>query len=85
MGLDLYQPQIQMMRWGDRWLGLPVPLILTHLGCGQDFHPEVVCSHCREPLDAREVSYRLSYLPPDAGPQPDALLEIALSSGAQTR
>jgi DNA-binding HxlR family transcriptional regulator len=63
-GKDLYGPLIAMLRWGDDWLarGKP-PLILTHKGCGHDFNPTVVCDHCREPLRAKEMSYRLNYRP----------------------
>lgn len=62
-GLDLYLPLIQMLRWGDRWLGHAPPLILTHKQCGKTFYPLLVCSHCREPIDARDVRYVLSYSP----------------------
>jgi DNA-binding HxlR family transcriptional regulator len=63
-GKDLYGPLIAMMRWGDDWLsGGKPPLILTHKGCGHDFEPTVVCDHCREPLRAKEMSYRLNYRP----------------------
>lgn len=64
MGKALYLPMIEMLRWGDRWLGLPAPLILTHLDCGQDFLPVIVCDHCHQPLDIRDMRYRLNYLPP---------------------
>lgn len=62
MGHDLYRPMIVMMAWGDRWLseGRP-PLRLRHRLCGQDFTPIVVCSHCCEPLIARETNYKLRY------------------------
>jgi DNA-binding HxlR family transcriptional regulator len=63
-GRDLYGPLIAMLRWGDRWLSRDEPpLILTHLGCGADFDPTVVCDHCRAPLKARDMSYRLNYRP----------------------
>jgi DNA-binding HxlR family transcriptional regulator len=63
-GKDLYGPLIAMLRWGDDWLarGRP-PLILRHNDCGHDFNPTVVCNHCREPLRAKEMSYRLNYRP----------------------
>ena len=62
MGRDLYQPMIVMMRWGDRWLadGKP-PLRLRHRLCNSDFEPLVVCSHCKEPILAHEVTYTLTY------------------------
>jgi DNA-binding HxlR family transcriptional regulator len=63
-GKDLYGPLVAMLRWGDDWLARKKPpLILTHKGCGHDFNPTVVCDHCRKPLRAKEMSYRLNYRP----------------------
>lgn len=61
-GKDLYGPMLAMLRWGDRWLsdGKP-PLILTHIACGSDFDPTVICDQCRRPLAARDMSYKLNY------------------------
>lgn len=63
-GKDLYGPMIAMLRWGDDWLarGEP-PLILNHEGCGRDFKPTVVCDHCRRPIKAKDMSYRMNYRP----------------------
>jgi DNA-binding HxlR family transcriptional regulator len=67
-GMDLYGPLIAMLRWGDRWLSRDEPpLILTHAECGADFAPTVVCDHCRMPLQASDMSYRLNYRPKDDG------------------
>lgn len=63
-GLDLYQPLIQMLRWGDRWTEGPPPLILTHRTCGKAFQPLLVCDHCNQPISPRDVRYALSYQPP---------------------
>jgi DNA-binding HxlR family transcriptional regulator len=63
-GKDLYGPMIAMLRWGDDWLASGKrPLILRHDDCGRDFSPSVVCDHCREPLKAKDMSYRLTYRP----------------------
>lgn len=64
MGRDLYGPFITMLQWGDRWLskGRP-PLILTHLGCGHDFHALVACDRCKQPIVAADMRYRLTYNP----------------------
>jgi len=66
MGRDLYKPMIVMMRWGDRWLsdGKP-PLRLRHRLCDSDFEPLVVCSHCKQPVIAKETDYELRYTLPD--------------------
>ena len=65
MGMDLFGPMISMLRWGDQWLasGEP-PLILTHLNCGKDFHPTVICDQCKQPLVAAEMRYLMNYKDP---------------------
>jgi DNA-binding HxlR family transcriptional regulator len=65
MGLDLYGSMISMMRWGDEWQanGDP-PLILTHLNCGSDFKPVVICDHCKATLIATDMRYVLNYKDP---------------------
>ncbi len=60
-GRDLYLPLIQMLRWGDQWLGYEKPLILRHLDCGNDFEPIVACDHCRQALDTHDMRYYLNY------------------------
>lgn len=72
LGRELYLPLIQMLRWGDRWLGYEAPLILTHLVCGEDFHPVVACNHCRTPLDTRNVQFQLNYSMDCPQPMPPA-------------
>lgn len=66
IGLDLYLPLIQMLRWGDRWIANAPPLILTHKKCGNIFKPLLVCDQCLETISAHDVRYRLSYRPPMA-------------------
>lgn len=60
-GRDLYGVCLSLMAWGDRWLADAEgpPLVLTHRNCGASMRPVVVCSECGEPLQAREVRYRL--------------------------
>jgi DNA-binding HxlR family transcriptional regulator len=60
-GRDLYLPLIQMLRWGDKWLGHQPPLILHHTICGHDFAPVIACDHCHAPLDPHDMRYRLNY------------------------
>ncbi|WP_442894646.1 winged helix-turn-helix transcriptional regulator [Bradyrhizobium sp. AZCC 1577] len=64
MGFDLYGPLIMMMAWGDKWRSNgKAPLVLTHLDCGHDFTPMVLCSECREPIAAHSMQYRMRYNP----------------------
>jgi DNA-binding HxlR family transcriptional regulator len=55
-GIDLYPAIVSLMQWGDRYLaeGDP-PVKLVHKGCGQHTDPVLACSHCSEPLTARDV------------------------------
>jgi DNA-binding HxlR family transcriptional regulator len=56
-GRDLYPVLIALMQWGDRYTageaGPPVELI--HEPCGEHTHPRLVCDHCGEPIDPRDV------------------------------
>ena len=58
MGRDLYKPIMAFMRWGDDYLTGPdgPPLVLHHNTCDHDTRPTVVCEHCRQDLDPREVT-----------------------------
>jgi DNA-binding HxlR family transcriptional regulator len=61
-GRDFYGPFIVMMRWGDKWLsGRKPPLRLRHRDCGRDFSAVVVCDHCRQELDPRQMDFTLRY------------------------
>jgi DNA-binding HxlR family transcriptional regulator len=55
-GRDLYPVLIAMLTWGDKWTAGEAgpPLKLTH-ECGHDPEAILVCSHCGEKLDARQV------------------------------
>ena len=57
MGRDLFPVLVAIMRWGDTHLAgeQGPPLALRHK-CGHDAEPEIVCSHCHEPLRARDVT-----------------------------
>lgn len=70
-GRDLAGPLLAMLRWGDRWLsGGEPPLLLTHKVCGADFQPVVICDHCRAPIQAGDMRYRMNYALPEGGPPP---------------
>ena len=76
-GRDFYPVLAAMNRWGDRWLAGPEgpPTVIHHRRCGQDTHAEVICAHCRQPLDAEEVD---TYLGPG---YPDPGRDAALATG----
>lgn len=66
MGRDLYGALLTMAAWGDKWLfdGEP-PVVFTHVDCGRDFTPVVVCDHCHAPIEAPAMRYRMNYDPAD--------------------
>ena len=61
-GRDLYPAMVTLMRWGDAHLcrDRGAPVVLRHT-CGHSADPVLVCSHCHEPLDPRDVT-------PEPGP-----------------
>ncbi|MET7769354.1 helix-turn-helix domain-containing protein [Nocardia sp. NPDC005366] len=46
-----------MIDWGQRWFRAPEgpAIVFTHLVCGNDFHPRLVCGNCAEELHGEEV------------------------------
>ncbi len=56
-GFDLYPVLISLMQWGDKWEVGPEgpPVLLTHEKCGHSPDPAFVCTHCGQPLKARET------------------------------
>jgi len=56
-GRDLFPVLLTMMRWGNRWLvdGNSHVLRLRHHACGEIVEPELVCSHCKQPLTPAKV------------------------------
>ncbi|MFI0454203.1 winged helix-turn-helix transcriptional regulator [Actinomadura sp. 6N118] len=59
-GRDFFKVLAAMNAWGDRWLATEngPPVVLHHTRCGHDSSPEVICSHCREPLDLDDITSR---------------------------
>ncbi len=57
-GLDLYPVLMAIVHWGDVHMAdeRGRPLLHQHKLCGRFFDPGMVCSECREPLQAKEVS-----------------------------
>ncbi len=61
-GKDFYGPFIAMMRWGDKWLsGGKPPLRLRHRDCDRDFGAVLVCDHCHQELNPRQMGFTLNY------------------------
>ncbi len=67
-GRDLFPVLLTMMRWGNRWLndGHSHGIKLQHQACGKTVEPEVVCSHCKQPLTPAKV--RAVVIPNSAKP-----------------
>jgi DNA-binding HxlR family transcriptional regulator len=61
-GRDFFPVVAAIVRWGDRWLAGDdgPPVVLHHTACDHDMHAEVVCSHCGDPLDVREIRARMA-------------------------
>ena len=58
-GLDLYPVIVGLMRWAQRHLDADDSLELIHRSCGEPADPYLACSHCHEPLRARDVEPRV--------------------------
>lgn len=56
-GRGLMQALFALIAWGDRWAADETgpPALLRHRSCGQVATPQVTCSECGEPLEARDV------------------------------
>jgi DNA-binding HxlR family transcriptional regulator len=57
--LDLYPVIVGLMGWAHRHLGAEddaAALQLVHRSCGAPAEPYLACSHCHEPLTARDIS-----------------------------
>jgi DNA-binding HxlR family transcriptional regulator len=60
--LDLYPVIVGLMRWADRHLakdGDVLDVELVHRPCGGPAEPYLACSHCHEPITAREIEARI--------------------------
>lgn len=75
-GRELYGIMISLMHWGDKWLATKdgPPLILHHAKCDNDFTADVVCAHCKEKIEMREMSYHFN---------PDMRLNLAENCNSQ--
>jgi DNA-binding HxlR family transcriptional regulator len=61
-GLDLWTILIAFKDWSARWGRWPAgePLAIRHKACSYITPLKVVCSHCDEPITARDVSAEMS-------------------------
>ncbi|MZR23778.1 transcriptional regulator [Sneathiella chungangensis] len=57
-GRDLLPALVAALNWGEDWVGEgPSPESLIHKKCGHPLKRAIVCSHCHQTVDAREVSF----------------------------
>ncbi|WP_410619322.1 winged helix-turn-helix transcriptional regulator [Amycolatopsis sp. cmx-8-4] len=56
-GTDLVDLLMVMAGWGDKWLAGAAgpPVVYRHRGCGEFSAAGVRCTHCGEPMHARDV------------------------------
>ncbi len=59
-GAELLPVLLSLMRWGDKWTSDPEgpPVTIVHRRCGQATEAIMVCSACKGPVHAGEVSAR---------------------------
>lgn len=57
-GRDAWRVLSAMAAWADSHAlnGAPTPLVYKHTSCNHRMHARVVCSHCGDELDVREVA-----------------------------
>jgi DNA-binding HxlR family transcriptional regulator len=60
-GTAYFPALLLLMEWGDKYYGSPEgpPLLLTHTACGHQLKPEVICSECSIPINAKEVLFSI--------------------------
>ncbi len=61
-GIDLWPILVAFKDWSARWSKWPQgePLSIRHKACGHVTALRVVCSHCGEPINARDVRQEMS-------------------------
>ena len=61
-GIDLWPILVAFKDWSARWSKWPQgePLNIRHKACGHVTALRVVCSHCGEPINARDVRQEMS-------------------------
>lgn len=60
-GLDLYPVIMGLVHWGNEHYvdDAGAPILHRHKTCGHDFQPQLVCSHCHEPLAPGQTEARV--------------------------
>ena len=60
MGIELYPVVMALLAFGDKWLKKTAkpPIYLVHNLCGEVGRPMVACSHCKDEVDTKSVTYR---------------------------
>ena len=56
--VDLYPVIVELMRWAGRHLARDSEVIevrLVHRACGAQTEPYLTCSHCHQPVGARDI------------------------------
>jgi ribosomal protein L32 len=56
-GRDLWPVMVTLRQWGDDWITKKgkAPVALLHTTCGAQTSAHLVCDHCGERLERREV------------------------------
>jgi DNA-binding HxlR family transcriptional regulator len=56
-GRALWPVMVALRQWGDEWITGQghEPVQLVHRTCGATIHAEMVCSHCGDRLEARDL------------------------------
>lgn len=59
-GVALYPVLSTIVTWGDTYYSDDAgpPILRTHLTCGHDIQPVLVCPECREEIEPRQMSAR---------------------------
>ena len=70
MGTDFFPVMAAMLTWGDRWLGGVdgPPVLITDGSCGHAGGAEVVCAHCKTPLELAAATFAFGPGYPDEVP-----------------
>lgn len=59
LAIDANPVLVALMQWGDRYMAPHgAPRVLVHSACGHGADPALVCAHCHEPIDPRELRVR---------------------------